>query len=432
MVLIDGVLMVFKKWYHIEEDYNVIAPMCAAIANFCPGEPDIIGLIGPSGSMKTEFIRSCGESENKYVYPISTLTDKTLVSGFKESNDIVPRLKGRLLTIKDLTSILAKNEDIRAGIFADFREITDGYIHKEFGNGVIKDYRDVHSSILFASTNGIEGYYSLHASLGQRIIFLRPFNDPVEARKKAVENRGKGKEMRLETHKAVMQLLESANIYVNETAPPGQYWMLETPKERREELGGFYDFLALARTPLHRNYRGEIDHIPEPEFPTRIANTISRLCEVHALVHGRDEANEEDVDFGARVVRDNIPTMRWQVLKAMRARTGEKIDDNEKEDWMTTGEINADKMSVGSIRYALEELSVLGLVERLSREETKSRYDSYRLTSSTLMQLDRLSTRNRYNRDLGIKDEESDSTSYPNSCGQSNEATVPECTLEPC
>jgi hypothetical protein len=134
------------------------------IANFCEGSPDILGIIGPSGSTKTELIRSLGETQNQYVYPVSTITEHTLVSGHKDSNDLVPQLKGRILAIKDLTSILARKEDVRAAIFADFRELTDEYIRKEFGNGIAKEYGGIHSSILFASTTAIERYYSMRIS----------------------------------------------------------------------------------------------------------------------------------------------------------------------------------------------------------------------------------------------------------------------------
>jgi hypothetical protein len=56
--------------------------------------------------------------------------------------------------------------------------------------------------------------------------------------------------------------------------------MPHTSDEIRKETGGFYDFLAIARTPLHRGYYGEIDALPEPEFPTRIANTVSRFSDL--------------------------------------------------------------------------------------------------------------------------------------------------------
>lgn len=175
-------LATFKKWLYIGEDYNIIGAAAGILANFCPGDPDIIGIVGPSGSTKTEIIRSLGETQNQFVYPVSSITEHTLVSGHKNSKDIIPQLQGRLLAIKDFTSILAKDEKVRSQIFADFRDFTDGYLRKEWGNGISKEYKNIHSSILFASTNQIERYYSMHASLGQRIIFLRPKNDSEKSR----------------------------------------------------------------------------------------------------------------------------------------------------------------------------------------------------------------------------------------------------------
>jgi hypothetical protein len=206
---IQELIATFTKWLYIQETYNITAPFAGVIANFCEGSPDIIGIIGPSGSTKTEFIRSLGETQNEYVYPVSTITEHTLVSGHKDSRDLVPQLKGRILAIKDLTSILARKEDVRAAIFADFRELTDEYIRKEFGNGIAKEYGDIHSSILFASTNAIERYYSMYSNLGQRMIFFRPKNDSKKARERAFQNRGKQKEMREELHAVTKRFIHT-------------------------------------------------------------------------------------------------------------------------------------------------------------------------------------------------------------------------------
>jgi hypothetical protein len=51
-------------------------------------------------------------------------------------------------------------------------------------------YDDFHASILFAATPAIENYYTLSATLGQRILFMRPQND----RDKAVEQAEKNQE----------------------------------------------------------------------------------------------------------------------------------------------------------------------------------------------------------------------------------------------
>lgn len=386
---VKELLDTFKKWLYVTEDYNIVGPSVAAMANFCPGEPDIIGVIGPSGSIKTELIRSLGETQNQFVYPISSITEHTLCSGHKESRDLLPQLKGRLLTIKDLTSILSKKEEVRGQIFADFREISDGYIHKEFGNGVIKEYRDLHSSILFASTNAIERYYSMYANLGQRIIFLRPKNDSEKARERAFQNRGKQKEMRQELHATMTAFVSSIKATIETRGLP------LTSDEVQEEMGPFYDFLAIARTPIHRDYKtDEIDEIPEPEFPTRICNTISRLCEVHALIFSREEVGPDDKAFGLRVILDNIPTRRWQILRNMPSR----LDDSKENlipGWSTTSSIatGAD-MSTEAAKRTLAELISLKLIERWVREDKTDgmdkRADSYRILDKWAKTIEKL------------------------------------------
>ena len=373
----------FKKWLYIAEDYNITGPFAGIIANFCEGSPDIIGIIGPSGSTKTEFIRALGETQNQYVYPISTITEHTLVSGHKDSNDLVPLLNGRILTIKDLTSILARKEDVRAAIFADFRELTDEYIRKEFGNGIAKEYHDIHSSILFASTNAIERYYSMYSNLGQRMIFIRPRNDPKEARKRAAENRGKQKEMRAELREVTMRFIASMIQAKDERGLP------ITSEEVQEEMGILYDFLALARTTIHHDFKtGEMDELPEPEFPTRIANTVGRLMEVHALFYGREEVNAEDVAFGCRILTDNIPTTRWRILNALT------------KEWQHTSKISllAD-LPTRSVKYHLDELVALKLAEKLLKDEAEDsmdrRFDYFKLSDSASEAIEIYDTRIR-------------------------------------
>ena len=204
---IEELLEKFHGNLYFEEDYNVTGPVCAFLCNFTPQDPVIIGIIGPSGSIKTEMIRSFGEVQNQFCYPLSSITENTLISGMDKNIDTIPLLRGRVLTIKDLTTLLSKNDDIRSAIFADFREFNDGFIHKEFGNGVKKEYHEIHSAILFASTPAIERYYSMYAHLGTRMLFMRPQNDPIKARKKSRENQVAG-------IKPIRQALQDAMLVV--------------------------------------------------------------------------------------------------------------------------------------------------------------------------------------------------------------------------
>lgn len=347
---INKLIEIYKKWLYIEEDYAIVGPVCAATANFDVGDPDIWGLIGPSGSIKTEVLRSFGTTENKWVYPISSLTEHTFISGLDKSpdTDVIPALKGRLILIKDLTTILAKDEKIRSQIFADFRDIIDGYMDKKFGNRVHKTYNDIHSSILFASTNAIERYYSMYSCLGQRILFMRPRSNGDKSAEQAEKISDDVKLMRKE-------ISDATALFMTETT-----WdtLPTITLEQRAEMRSYYKFLAIARTPINHDNQGNIDDIPEPELPTRIAKSINRMCRIHAMLYGREEVADDDLNFGLRIVYDNIPLKRLSVLKW--------LVDSKNPKLTITALADATKLGYATVRKILADLVALGVVERKS------------------------------------------------------------------
>lgn len=379
---LNGLLGTLKKWLHIEEDYNITAPVCAFAGNSAQGESDVIGMIQPSGSNKTEIIRSFGETENQFVYPISSITEHTLVSGHRDNIDTVPLLRGRVVAIKDLTTLLSKKDDIRAEVFGQIRELTDGYIRCEFGNGVKKEYTGIHSSILFGCTNAIERYYSMYSNLGARMMFIRPRNDPKKAREQSLKNQPHLKEMRAELHKMMMGFLSWAIKKIKDGLP-------EMVEETATEIGCLCDFVAVARCQIHHSREtGDIDEIPEPEFPTRIYNTVMKLTKIHALIHGRDKVAEEDKGFAVRFISDNIPTTRAAVLSVLN------------EDWKSTSELSeASGISPASLRYILMELVSLGICDRLPRElkdeHADKRSDDFRVRGEYTLILEQLRPTNR-------------------------------------
>lgn len=360
-------LTVFHKWLHTEEDYNITAPTCALLANFVLGEPDIIGIIQPSGSNKTELLRSFGEKENQYIYPLSSITEHSFISGHKDNIDTVQVLRKRIVIIKDLTTMLSRKEDVRSAIFADMRELTDGYMHEEFGNGIKKEYHDIHSSILFGSTNAIERYYSMYSNLGARMMFIRPHNDPQKARRQSTKNQDVLKEMREELHASMMRFIKTALDDIRRVGLP------EMPEDLIEHIGERCDFLAVARTTIHHNFKGIIDEVPEPEFPTRINNTVCRLARIHAFISGRAVGDKEDDAFALRIIADNIPTTRMVALRVLT------------EEWQTTSELSeAAQASTEATRNLLSELTALGVIDRKARESKEigedKRADSYRIS----------------------------------------------------
>lgn len=375
---IQGLLEINHEHLYFEEPYSLTGPVCAFLCNFTHQEPFIVGIVSPSGSIKTEMIRAFGETQNQFCYPLSSITENTLISGLDRNIDTIPILRGRVLTIKDLTVLLSKKEDIRSAIFADFREFTDGYMHREFGNGVKKDYHDIHSSILFASTPAIERYYSMYSELGARMIFMRPQNDPIKAREKSRENAKKGMPSIRKTLRDAM--LSFVNDCVKRLAVEK---LPEIPDDIEAEIGELCDLLAWMRHPLHHDFKGYIDEVnPDPEFPTRIMNSIALLTQMHAFIHKRETVNrEDDFEFARRIVADNIPVNRAKSLLYL------------SDVWRTSSVLSQDS---GINRYplsrTLDELTTLGLVNKISREDATEhgldgRADHYRLAPSWSRQI---------------------------------------------
>ena len=420
MVIVDGpktieeLLDVFHANLYIEEDYNVTGPVCAFLCNFLPHEPDIFGIVAPSGSIKTEMMRTFGETQNQYCYPISSITEHTFVSGLEKNVDTIPLLRGRAIVVKDLTTLLSKKEDIRSAVFADFREITDGYVHKEFGNGVKKEFHDIHSSILFACTPAIERYYSMYSTLGARMVFMRPQNDPIKARERSNQNQPRLKQIRKILQDSMLSFVDAnvKRIMTGEQLPAMSY-------EIADEIGQYCDMLAWLRHPIHHDFKGRIDEIPDPEFPTRLMNTISKLTQMHAFVFRREAVNDDDLAFARRIVTDNIPTARAAMLQHM--------DDM----WMSTPELG-DVCGIGTdtLRTMLAELTALTVVEMRSRDnsadseeiELSRRVNHYRIRQSWCSTLNRLRGVIR----IGGGKEEVSSLENENECQQSDLHTYPQ------
>jgi hypothetical protein len=239
------------------------------------------------------------------------------------------------------------------------------------------------------------------------MIFFRPKNNPKKARERARQNRNKQKVMRAELHDVTMRFIASM-LKVKEARG-----LPTTPDHIADEMGDLFDFLAIARTTIHHDYRtGDIDELPEPEFPTRIANTVGRLMEVHAMLHGREEVNENDTAFGCRIVSDNIPSMRWKVLNALT------------KEWQHSAKIAKDAdLTIGAVKYHLDELVALKLVEKLLKDELGDkmdhRFDYFKLSEMAADAIEKYDT--RISGEGNSKDEltkliEINNISLPNPC----------------
>ncbi|MCK5344483.1 MAG: hypothetical protein KAR20_13810 [Candidatus Heimdallarchaeota archaeon] len=359
---VEAILYDFETVYHVGETVNITIPLAYYISNFSLSEPDALGIIAPSGSNKTELLRIFGEKEDERIYPVSSITAHTFVSGYKENQDLVPLLKGRLIVIKDLTTILSKNKNIVSEIFADFRDVLDGYVKKVFGNGEIKEYSGIHSCILFACTNAIERHYSLYSVLGQRIIFFRPQNDRTTSRRQATKNAGHEIEIRIKLHKNATDFLEFVLTTQDKRI---KSLSQNVPEDMKERIGMRCEFLAVVRTYIPRNERGDMAALPEPEYATRLSKTICKIVDAHSLLYDR-LPNEEDERIAIRLIHDNIPTERLLLLKVLAT----------SKQPMSTTDVGLEARTPSSMtRRVLDDLTALGIIEKTANTQgTRTTY----------------------------------------------------------
>lgn len=361
---IEETLKIFHKWIYFNNDYDVTIPSAYAISNFSDTDPGMLGIIAPSGAYKTEIIRAFAEEESKYVYPIDNLTARTFVSGLKNVEDIIPKLRRRLITVKDFTSLLSKKEDERVQIFSDFREIMDGYLTRKFGSGKEVNYRKIHSSVLFGSTKSIEKYYSLNSTLGQRIIFYKPNNNPEKATQQAYKNMNKTDEMRKELNIAMRGLLKHILTHKKDEL---MHLGDKISKEVIETLQQYVFITAILRTHVHRDYRGNIEEMPEIEYPTRLFKEIVKIIASHSILYER-EVNNNDIKAGLAVLTSNIPSERLAVISVLLDEAvGDIYYEGEPSTISTKRIANILQFSAGITKKNLDELLTLGIISIIGK-----------------------------------------------------------------
>jgi hypothetical protein len=117
----------------------------------------------------------------------------------------------------------------------------------------------------------------------------------------------------------------------------------------------YYKFLAIVRTAVDHDYSGNIENPPEPELPTRIAKSINRMIRIHAMIYGRTEVIQEDINFGLRIVYDNIPMKRLMVL--------ESVCDEKHPVYKTVDISDRIKLSLQTTRKIIGDLEALRIMD---------------------------------------------------------------------
>lgn len=353
---LDGVKGKFDKWLKLEDRHIIDVVLGAIIANYLQGDPVNILVVGPPSSAKTEILRTTFSSPK--VYPLSSLTPQTFISGLKEKgakNSLLSTLKERgkvILAIKDFTTVLEMRNESRQEILSQLREIADGDYRKAFGTGKEVTWTGK-LGIIAGVTPVIDQHHSVRQILGERFLYYRiSQNDKKAAAEMALKFAGREKEMREELEEATKVFLEKIDKAKTEDIFIGN--------EIQNKLINLSTFIAIARTGVSRDhYTQVINFLPESEGPPRLMKQLSTLGRGIALVHGKGEIDEEVYSILKKVGRDSLPSYRNLILREM---WKGKIKEDHWERLKVLGEFF--KSPTATIRIYLEDLAILGLSEK--------------------------------------------------------------------
>jgi hypothetical protein len=356
---LDELHGVCSRWLGEEYDLDVMdAVVTAAAAEGLQGDPLWLLVISGPGNTKTETVQTlsgCG------AYITSTIQSEGALlsaSSRKErskaaTGGLLRKIGDRgILVIKDVTSILSSDRNVRASVLAAIREIYDGKWERNVGTdgGQTLTWTG-RIAVIGAVTTAWDSAHAVVAAMGDRFVLIR--SDSRKGRKasgsRAIRNTGNEKRMREELAAAVAGVVQHAS---QEEIPL-------TEAEESQVLNAA-DITTLARTAVERDYAGEIIDAHAPEMPTRFAKQLTQMVRGGVAV---GMSRERGMQLAIRCARDSIPPLRLEILLDVARHSGCRPGDVRKrldKPWRT-------------VKREMEALNMLGLLS--CDEETRPRQE---------------------------------------------------------
>ncbi|MBR1290147.1 hypothetical protein [Bradyrhizobium ottawaense] len=315
---------VFNKWLGAEYDLDAAtAVMAAAASERLPGDPLWLLIVAGSGGAKTETVQALAGAG---AYITSTISSEgALLSATpvrqktkKATGGLLRKIGDRgTLVIKDFTSILSADRNLRGTVLAALREIYDGRWERNVGSDGGQTLTWTGRIVVVAAvTTAWDAAHAVVASMGDRFALLR-LRTNAEGRKAAgtgaVNNTGGEIAMRKELAGAVGGLIAHMK-----TEP------YELNEDEVEKIVKVADLVTVARSAVERDFRGDIEFAHDPEAPTRFAKQLVQLMR-GAIAIGVEPV--EAMRLVQRCACDSIPPLRRDILLDLAEHPGSRVSD---------------------------------------------------------------------------------------------------------
>ena len=304
----------FRKWFGATYDVDILhAVLAAAAAEQLGGDPVWLHVISGSGDTKTATISALagvGAIVTSTIASEGALLSATRAqkNAGKATGGLLRRLDNldrKLLVLKDVTSLISADRNVRATVLAALREIYDGFWERNVGvNGGHSLSWKGRITVIGACTTAWDTHHAVIAQMGDRFVLVRG-NSSVDRQAKglqAMRNTGHEAEMNEELMEAVRWVLIAAKA-----APEPQ---INEAEGRR--LVDAAELVTRLRTPCDFDYRGNVENVHALEAPTRFAKQLTQVFRgAVAIGLKRSQA----LALALRCARDSSPPQRLAILQ---------------------------------------------------------------------------------------------------------------------
>jgi len=321
--------------YLLLEDRDVVKVLVGTvIANQIDSmDPVWILLVAASSGGKSELLQAFNDivdsrSKKKIITPISDLTPNTFASGqvrVGEETSLLHKMpRGGIMSFKDFTSILSKNDDAKREIMSQLREIYDGFYDKLTGNSKNVNWRGKLGALAGCTEVIYEHLESLSA-MGDRFA-MYSITQPdrkevlgfvINQRRQNVDKEESRADLRAATKNYVEFILENKEK-VN----------LTISQKTEDEIIEMADFCTKVRSGVIMDDRfNRVNFVPTKEMPMRLVDQLISLGtafvimrNVENLVRGAPMVTDldmTDIAILRKIAFDSIPIKRRMALKLL-------------------------------------------------------------------------------------------------------------------
>jgi len=272
-------------------------------------------IVGPPGSDKTQTVLPLrGASNTEF---LDTLTDHAFVTAYvndatgKAAEDLLPKLNGKCLLIKDLTTLFSLREDSVKKILGDLQSIYDGAYAKATGTRGVVRHNSRFTIVGCVTPMTLHRHHRYMSTIGGRFLNYR-------GGELTEEETQEGFDLVLKTQdrKSKIEQLQHLVVEHMEDILTSPLQRSTESKEHQDMLRRLAQLLAQGRTVIRSEKVGgayePVDS--QTEYPFRALHQLRTLGRGLARVHGRPAVTEHELELVRRVVLSSIPADGASIL----------------------------------------------------------------------------------------------------------------------